>query len=264
MISIIVCMKQVLDPEAPTSAFQVDPEARRVISPRGTPPVLNPFDENALEAALRIKDAQGAKITVVSMGRSLARPVVKKSLAVGADELVLLEDDDFEDLDSYSTAYILAVAIKKVGEYDLIFCGRQAADTDAGQVGSGIAEILGIPSITLARKVEAGNGKVRVERVISDGYEVIEAPTPVLVTASNEIGELRSATIKQIMAAQKKPTTVWNAQDLGVDASRMKRASLLRLSTPARQKAKCHIVKGESLEEAGVKLATILREAKII
>jgi len=142
-------MKQVLDPEAPVSAFKIDPEAKRAIPPKGTPPVLNPNDENALEAALRIKDAQPAEITVISMGRQLARPVVKKSLAVGANELVLLEDDGFEDLDSYSAAYILATAIKKIGKSDLILCGRQAADTDAGQVGSGIAEILGIPSITV-------------------------------------------------------------------------------------------------------------------
>ena len=142
MVRIIVCMKQVLDPEAPSSAFQIDPEAKRVIPPKGVPPVLNPFDENALEAALRIKDTQGAEITVISMGRNLAKPVVRKSLAVGVEQLILLEDDAFEELDSSSTAHVLALAIKKIGEYDLILCGREAADTDAGQVGSGIAEIL--------------------------------------------------------------------------------------------------------------------------
>ena len=144
-LRIIVCIKQVLDPEAPSSTFRVDSETKRVIPPKGVPPVLNPFDENALEAALRIKDTQGAQITVISMGRNLAKPIVRKSLAAGADELILLEDDAFEDLDSYSTAYILAVAIKKNGQYDLVLCGREAADTDAGQVGSGIAEILGHP-----------------------------------------------------------------------------------------------------------------------
>ena len=154
MIEIIICMKQVIDPEAPVSTFKIDPEAKRAIPPSGTPPVLNPYDENALEAALRIKDTNGARITVISMGRKLSQPVVKKSLAVGADELILLEDDVFEDLDSYSAAYILASVIKKIGRYDLIICGRQASDTDAGQVGSGVAEILGIPSITVAQKVE--------------------------------------------------------------------------------------------------------------
>jgi len=191
MINTIVCMKQVIDPEAPVSAFKIDAEAKRAIPPKGTPPVLNPFDENALEAALRIKGVDGGKITVVSMGRSLVKPVVKKSLAVGADELVLLEDEAFDSFDSHFTAFMLATAIKKIGEYDLIICGRQAADTDAGQVGAGIAELLGIPSITTTRKLEVADSKMRVERTVLDGYEVIEAPIPVLITVNSEIGELR-------------------------------------------------------------------------
>ena len=257
-------MKQVLDPEAPVSAFQIDAEAKRAIPPKGTPPVLNPFDENALEAALRIKDAQDAEITVISMGRNLAKPVVKKSLAAGADELILLEDDAFEDVDSYATAHMLATAIKKIGEYDLIICGRQAADTDAGQVGSGIAELLGIPSITLAGKIEGSNNKVRVERVVSDGYEVIEAPMPILITASNEIGDLRSAAVTAIIAAQKKMVTVWNALDLGVEPSPLKRTNLLKLFTPTCREGECQIIEGENPEETGATLALKLREANII
>jgi len=263
MVNIIVCMKQVLDPEAPVSAFKIDPEAKRAIPPKGTPPVLNPNDEKALEAALGIKDTQPAEITVLSMGPQLAKPVVKKSLAVGADELVLLEDAAFEDLDSYSTAYILATAIKKIGKYDLILCGRQAADTDAGQVGSGIAEILGIPSITTAQKVEVSDGKLRLERVVSDGYEVIETSLPALVTASNEIGDLRSPNMKAVMEAQKKQFTVWSAQDLGVDPSQIKRTNLLKLFIPVHE-ARVEIIEGESPEEAAEKLALKLREDKIL
>ena len=263
MIKIIVCMKQVLDPEAPVSAFRIDPEAKRAIPPKGTPPVLNPNDENALEAALRIKDAQPAEITVISMGPQLARPVVKKSLAAGANELILLEDAAFEDLDSYSTAYILATAIKKIGKYDLILCGRQAADTDAGQVGSGIAEIMGIPSITAVQKVEVSDGKLRVERIVSDGYEVIETSMPAVVTASNEIGDLRSPTLKAVMEAQKKQFTVWGAQDLGVDPSTIKRTNMLKLFIPVHE-SKVEIIEGESPEKAGENLALKLREAKML
>lgn len=263
MISIIVCIKQVLDPEAPPSSFKIDPEAKRAIPAKGTPPVLNPFDENALEAALRIKDVQGAKITILSMGRYLAKPVMKKSLAVGADELILLEDDLFADLDSYSTAYTLATAIRMIGEYDLILCGRQAADSDAGQVGSGIAEILGIPSVTVARKVAVGDGKVQIERVVSDGYELIEVAMPALITVSSEAGELRSATMKEIIEAQKKPVTIWNAQYLGVDPSQLKRTNLLKLFIPVRE-VRCHAVEGKNPEEIGENLALKLREAKII
>ncbi len=264
VLKIIVCMKQVLDPEAPSSVFRVDPEAKRVIPPAGVPPVLNPFDENALEVALRIKDTQEAEITVISMGRNLAKAVVKKPLAAGADQLILLEDDVFADLDSYATAHVLTLAIKKIGEYDLILCGREAADTDAGQVGSGIAEILGIPSVTVARSVAADDGRVRVERVVSDGYQVIEAPMPMLVTASSEAGELRMAPLKAILEAQKQKPTVWNAQELEVDPTQMKRISFHKLFTPAHRDGRCELVEGQSPEEAGTNLAAKLRETGIV
>jgi electron transfer flavoprotein beta subunit len=205
-------MKIVLDPEAPASMFKVDVEAKRVLPLKGNPPVLNPFDENALEAALKIKDShKDTSITVVSMGKSLPKPIVRKSLATGADDLVVLEDETFEDLDSYSSANILAAAIKKMGAFDLILCGREAADTDAGQVGSGIAELLGLPSITLAGKIELMDKKLKVQRVLTDGYELIEIPLPALVTVSSESGTLRTAALAGIMAAQKKPMKIWNA-----------------------------------------------------
>ncbi|MFC1971273.1 electron transfer flavoprotein subunit beta/FixA family protein [Chloroflexota bacterium] len=263
MIRVIVCVKQVIDPEAPVSLFQVDTENNRIIQPKGTPPVLNPFDENALEAALKIKDAQDTMITVLSLGRNLARPVLKKSLAAGADELILLEDETFEDLDSYSAAHVLAHAIKKIGQYDLILCGREAADTDAGLVGSGIAEILGIPSITLAGKIEVNDWKIKVDRVMADGYEVIEAPMPALITVSNEIGELRYPVLKDIMAVQKKEVTVWKAHELQVTAGGQKRANLYRLFQPVSE-GECEIIEAESSEEAAVNLAQRLREFKII
>ena len=174
---IIVCIKQVPDPAASPTDIKVDTEAKRVIMPQGTPPVISPYDENALEAALMIKDAQGARVTVISAGKNLAKTVLRKSLAAGADDLILLEDKAFEKLDSYATAHILATTIKEIGEYDLILCGRQAADTDAGQVGSGVAEILKIPCITAACKLELSDGKVKVERVVSDGYEEIGSHT---------------------------------------------------------------------------------------
>ncbi len=120
---IIVCMKQVPDPEASSSGIKVDTEAKRVIMPQGSPPVLSPYDENALEAALRIKDAQGATVTVISAGRNLAKAVLRKTLAAGADELILLEDNAFERLDSCATAHLLAATIREAGAYDLILCG---------------------------------------------------------------------------------------------------------------------------------------------
>lgn len=262
MVNIVVCIKQVFDPEAPVSAYKVDAEAKGVIL-KGIPPVLSPFDENALEAALRIRDAHESKITVISAGRNLSRPVLMKSLAAGADELLLLEDSAFEDMNSYATADTLASAIRKLGQYDLILTGRQAADTDAGVVGSGIAEILDIPCITVARKVELNDGKVRVERVISDGYEVVEAPLPCLITAGNELGELRYTTMQELVASRKKPVTTWSAQELEVDPSQVRRVRLLRLFIPQKE-SRCEMIEGETLEEVGANLALKLREAQIL
>ena len=262
MLNIIVCVKQVFDPEAPASAYKIDAETQRVVL-KGIPPVLSPFDENALEAALRIKDACESKITVISAGRNLAKPVLMKSLAVGTDELLLLEGSAFEEMDSYATAFTLASAIKKLGQqYDLILAGRQAADTNAGSVGSGIAEILGIPSITLVRKVELKDGKVMVERVVSDGYEVVEAPLPSLITISNELGELRYATVKELVASRKKPIMTWNAQELEGNPSQMRQTKLLRLFIPQKE-SRCEMVEGETPEEMGANLALKLREAKV-
>src|SRR4030042_144197 len=121
-MNIIVCVKVVLDPEAPASLFKVDSEAKKVLPPKGTPPVLNPFDENALEAALKMKDRGNTDITILSMGKSIPKPVIKKALATGAERLFLLEDESFDELDSYANAVILAAGIKKIGAYDLILC----------------------------------------------------------------------------------------------------------------------------------------------
>ena len=266
-MNMIVCVKQVLDPEAPPASFKIDSSSNKVVPPAGVSPVISPFDEQAVEAALRIKDSQGGKITVISLGANLLRDVVKKPLSMGADELILLEDEAFTEGDSWSTAYALAMAIKKTGEYDLIFCGRQAADWDAGQVGSGIAEILGLPSVTVAKKIDITNGKARVERVTADGYEVVEVSLPALITVSNELGEPRYATLRGIMAAGKKQPTIWKPADIGVEPSQIgvagRRVKLLKLFQPVRE-GKCEIIEGESLEEAAVNLALKLREAKII
>ena len=266
-MNMIVCCKQVLDPEAPPASFKIDPASNTVLQPPGVPPVVSPFDEQAVEAALRIKDSQGGKITVLTLGNNLLRDVVKKPLSMGADELVLLEDEVFEGGDSWSTAYALAMAIKKIGEFDLIFCGRQAADWDAGQVGSGIAEILEIPSITVAKKVEAIDGKVRVERVIADGYQVVEVTLPALITVTNELGEARYATLKGIMAAAKKQPTIWKPADIGVEPSQIgaagRRSKLLKLFQPVRE-GKCEIIEADTPAEAGANLAVKLRDAKLI
>ena len=266
-MNMIVCVKQVIDPEAPPASFKVDPSTNKVVPPPGVSPVVDPYGEYAVEAALRVKDAQGGKITAISLGTNLLRDVVKKPLSMGADELILLEDEAFTEGDSWSTAYALAMAIKKIGEYDLIFCGREASDWNAGQVGSGIAAILGLPSATLAKKIDITDGKARVERVIANGYEAIEISLPALITVSNELGEPRYPTIKGIMAAKKKEPVIWKPADIEVDPSQIgaagRRTKMLKLFQPVRE-GKCEIIEGESPEEVADNLALKLREAKIL
>ena len=266
-MNMIVCVKQIIDPEAPPASFKIDPATNKVVPPAGVPPVISPFDENAVEAALKIKDAQGGKITVLSLGVNLLPDVVKKPLSMGCDELVLLEDEAFAGGDSWSTAYALAKAIEKIGEYDIIFCGRQAADWDAGQVGSGIAEILGLPSVNLAKKIEPMDGKARVERVTADGYEVVEVSLPALITVSNELGEPRYATIKGIMGAKRKEPVVWKPADIGLDPTQIgaagRRTKMLRIFQPVREGV-CELVEGENAEDAGAKLAEKLLEVKLL
>jgi electron transfer flavoprotein beta subunit len=266
-VNMIVCCKQVPDPEAPPSVFKVDSATNKMTLPPDVKPVIGQYDEFALEAALRIKDNIGGKITALSLGNKLLRDVIKKTLAVGGDELVLLEDEAFEESDSWSTAYALAMAIKKIEEYDLIFCGRQSSDWDAGQIGLGIAEILGIPAVTLARKVEVTDGKVKIERVIPDGYEVVEVTLPAMITVTSEMGALRYAALKGIMAAAKKQPTLWKPADIGLEPSQVgaagRRTRLDRLFQPVKE-AKCEIIEGETPAEAGANLAVRLKEAKLL
>ncbi len=259
---IIVCLKQIPDPEGPLEAFQIDPEGKRVI-PIGIPPVINPFDENALEAAIRLKEDYGAKVTAISMGEKLAQPVLRKALAAGADELILFVDSHFKDLDSFSTAYVLSKAIHKIGSYDLILTGRQAGDWDFGITGLLLAEMLQIPSINLARKIERRGDEIRVEKLIQDGYDLVKVKTPVLITVSSEIGELRYVSIRSLQSVSKKPVMIYGADDLNLDLQRLTTKKILDLS-PFQSQRECKFIEGESHQQKGENLALKLREDRII
>jgi electron transfer flavoprotein beta subunit len=264
----ICCVKQVPDPETPASQFKVDEAAKKVLPVPGVQPVPDEYAVLGVEAALRIRDALGeAKITVLTLGPEAARDAVKHSLAMGADEGVQLTDKAFEDGDSFATARALAAAIKKLEPFDLVFCGRQAPDWDVGVTPSIIADILGLPCITRASDVKVSDGTLKVERVLSDGFEMVEASLPAVVTISNELGEPRYPQLRQIMAAAKKQVSVWSMGDLGLDPSQVGAAgsllSLDRLYVPV-QEAKCEFIEGETPEEAAEKLAVKLREEKLI
>jgi electron transfer flavoprotein beta subunit len=232
--------------------------------PPNVPPVVNGFDENAVEAALRIKDALGAKVTVISLGKSFALDIMKKPLSMGCDEMVLLKDDAFEGVDAFGTAQALVAAIKKVGQFDLVLCGRQASDYDQATVPLGIAELLNIPCITIAQRVEVREGVVIVERTAPDGHETFEAPLPAVVTVSNELGQPRYPTLRGIMAASRKQPVVWTLADLGLGATALaSKVELLELFQPSQSK-ECAFIEGDSDEEKGRQLALKLREAKLI
>jgi electron transfer flavoprotein beta subunit len=268
MLNIICCVKQVPDPETPASQFKVDEATKKVLPVPGIAPVISQFDAVAVEAALRIKDKLGeGKVTVVTLGPEGSRDVLKHGLAMGADEGVLLTDKAFEDGDHVATANALAAAIQKLGPFDLVLCGRQAVDWDMGVVGSMLAEMLGLPCVTLAKDVQVSDGKVMVERILLDGIEKVEAPLPALITVSNELGEPRYPQLRQIMAAARKEVSVWSAGDIGLDASKVgPGGSLLnveRLYVPVRE-SQCEFVEGDSPEESAQKLAQKLREAKLI
>jgi len=266
-MNIIVCVKEVVDPEAPADSFRLDPDKNILVSSSKVLKVLNPFDEQAIEAALRIKDKLGAKITVLSLGKKMDRVVVKKALFMGADELILLEDEAFADGDSWSTAYALSAAIRKIGNYDLVLCGRQAADWNAGQIGSGIAEFLKLPIITLARKIEIMDGKAKVERVTTNGYEVVDVILPALITVSNELGQARYPAIQNIRKADKIQPMIWKPMDLGIEPTHIgnqgRRLKLLKLFQPVNE-GQCEIIEGKTLQEAAENLALTLRKGKII
>jgi electron transfer flavoprotein beta subunit len=265
-MNIFVCVKQVIDPEAPPATFKIDAAGTKA-EMHGVPPVIDPYGEYAVEAALKLKEATGGKVTVFSLGSGLLREVVKKPLAMGADELVLLDDPAYDGGDSYAVALALTMAIKKKGGFDIVLCGREASDTNAGQTGPAIAELLGIPCVTLARKIEANNGKLTVERVNSSGYDVIETVMPAVVTISNEIGQPRYPTIKGIMTAKKIEPVIWKPADIGLDNAKAgtagRRTKVKRLFQPVHE-GKCDIAAGETPEEMAANLAAKLREAKIL
>jgi electron transfer flavoprotein beta subunit len=217
------------------------------------------FDERAVEAALRLKDKNGGKITVISMGPGKVADVIKHAISMGADDGFVLQDPAFEDLDSFGTAYVLSKAIQKIGGYDVVLCGRYSADWSNGQVGSILAEILGIPIVTIACNIEVVDKKLKVKRMVKDGYEVLEAPMPSLVTVSSEIGLPRLPAGMRLMLASRKQIPVWKAQDIGAEASQLDKAKahteVTSLSVPTR-KTECEIVTGNTPGEAAASLAT--------
>jgi electron transfer flavoprotein beta subunit len=216
-VNIVVCIKQVPG----TTQVRINPETGTLIRD-GVEAVVNPFDEYAIEEALRIKEKVGGTIKVITMGPPQADDVLRTAISMGADEGFLVTDRAFAGSDTWATSYTLASAIKALGPYDLIICGKQAIDGDTAQVGPGVAEMLDIPFVAWVRKVEEiTDKKMRVERMMEEGYDVVEMPLPGLITVVKEINTPRLASLKGKMRAKKAEIKKLDAATLKSDASRI-------------------------------------------
>lgn len=211
---ILVCIKQVPD----TNEVKLDKKTGTLIRD-GVPSIINPDDKNALEEALTIKDnSKDVHVTVITMGPPQADDALREALAMGADDAILLTDRAFGGSDTWSTSLILSEAIKKLGTFDIIFCGRQAIDGDTAQVGPQIAEKLNIPQITYVKKLEIQGDEVVAERALEDGYQVIRTKMPCLLTAIKELNQPRYASVPGIVEAyDEKEVKIMTYDDLKID-----------------------------------------------
>ncbi|MBP1627784.1 MAG: Electron transfer flavoprotein alpha/beta-subunit [Holophagaceae bacterium] len=215
-MNIIVCIKQVPD----TTEVKIDPVTNTLIR-QGVPSIVNPFDKNALETALQLKEKHGGKVTVLSMGPAQAKEALKECLAMGADEAVLISDRAFGGADTLATSYTLAAAARKLGHFDLILCGKQAIDGDTAQVGPEMAEHLGIAQLTYVCKIEVEGTTVRGTREHEECFEVVEGKFPLVVTVVKTINEPRYSSCKGVLRALRTNIQTLTAQDLIVDAAKL-------------------------------------------
>ena len=261
----VVCIKQVLDQDIPPRAFRVDRAARRP-DVAGAPLVMSIFDGNALETALRLREAQsGGSVTALTIGPKGAEEVLRKALAVTADQAVLVSEGELDGVDAQARAALIAAAVRKLTPgVDLVLCGRQAGDWESGQVGSMVAEALEWPCVTLVSQITpAEGGRVRLRREVEDGYEIVEAASPVVVTVTNGEGNvLRLAKVRDVMMAHRKPITTFTAADLG-GADGASGAALVDLFIPDKS-SKCEFVDGKTAAEKATNLVRKLRELKVL
>ncbi|MFQ5716394.1 MAG: electron transfer flavoprotein subunit beta/FixA family protein [Nitrospinales bacterium] len=257
-MKIIVCVKQVLDTAAKIRIKDGKVETE------GIPRILNPYDEYAVEEAIRIKEKRAdTEVALISVGPESFRDVLRTGLAMGADRATLLMDDAFAGLDNFGIAQVLAKAIQSMS-YDLILCGRQAVDDDMAQVGPALAVTLKIPYISVVTRLTlAEDGKqAEVTRQIEGGSEILEAPLPLALTCQKGLNEPRLPSLKGIIAAKKKPVETLDAQAIGFDPAAVGAESVRikasALSLPP-ERGKGIMLEG-SAQESAARLVKILRE----
>jgi electron transfer flavoprotein beta subunit len=212
-MNIIVCIKQVPD----TSEVKINRETNTLIR-EGVPSIINPFDLYAIEEALRLREQHGGKVTAVTMGPPQAADALKDAVAMGVDDAVLVSDRAFAGADTWATSYALSKGIKKIGNFDLVIAGKQAIDGDTAQVGPETAEMLGIPFVAYIRKIEqVKDNTMVVERMMDEGYDVVETRLPALITVVKEINQPRLPSLKGKMKAKGLKVTTLSCKDITGD-----------------------------------------------
>ena len=211
-MNIVVCIKQVPG----TTQVKINPETNTLIR-EGVESIINPFDENAIEAALQLRDKYGGKVTVITMGPPQAVNALKDTIALGVDEAILVSDRAFAGSDTWATSYTLASTIRKIGAFDLVICGKQAIDGDTAQVGPGVSEFLNIPQVTFAVGVEINNGVMKVNRLLEETNEIVEVKLPALITVVKQMNTPRMPSFKGKMKAKSAVIPTWGAKDINAE-----------------------------------------------
>ncbi len=212
-MKIIVLVKQVPD----AAEVKINRETNTLIRD-GVPSIINPFDRYAIEEALRLREKHGGTVTAVTMGPPQAAEALREAVSLGVDDAVLISDRAFAGADTWATSYALAKGVKKIGAFDLVIAGKQAIDGDTAQVGPETAEMLSIPFVAYIRKIEnVDAAKMTVERMMDDGYDVVETSLPALITVVKEINEPRLPSLKGKMKAKSLKVTTFNAKDIEAD-----------------------------------------------
>jgi electron transfer flavoprotein beta subunit len=261
-MNIIVLVKQVPD----ASEVKINRETNTLIRD-GVPSIINPYDRYAIEEALRLREKHGGKVTAVTMGPPQAAEALKEAVSLGADDVVLLSDRAFAGADTWATSYALSQGIRKIGDFDLIIAGKQAIDGDTAQVGPETADMLGIPFVAYIRKIEQVEGKKMVaERLMDEGYDVVETSLPALITVVKEINEPRVPSLKGKMKAKSLKVTVWTAADIGSDVNKIglqgSPTQVVRIFPPT-PRGQREILSG-TVEEQVATLAKKLKEQSLI
>ena len=264
-MNIVVSIKQVPG----TTKVAINPATNTLIRD-GVEAIINPFDMYAIEEAIRLREKFGGKVTCITMGPPQAENALKSAIAMGADDGVLVSDRAFAGSDTLATSYTLAMGIKKMGKVDIILTGKQAMDGDTAQVGPGIAHWLDIPFIAWVKKIEdvkEDAGTIRVERMMDDGYEILEGPLPILLSVVKEINEPRTESLKGKMKAKSFKATVFSAKDIEADPDfiglRGSPTIVNRVFVPVRS-GKKELVEGATVEEKVNKVVAKLKESKLV